>query len=321
MPELRDELVESLAKVLIAAAWVDNELTPQEIGCLKDVLYRYYGAFRSEHDAGAAQSEDMAKSDNWAQFDMYLEHPIAAEERARLVAELSRDIQSKEEKDLAFSILEQVVEADGKVTASERQAIDDIKTIIDEAGENLFKKAGVIINGALSRRSETLAQAPNREQFLEEYLSNRVYYEVRLRMGVDNSALRIDDIALRKLSAAGGLMARVAKIDRELTEEEIETMKMALEIHWDINHYEAAFVAETALTEVTADLDYTRLTREFVTFTTVAERARFLDVLFTVAAADGLVSPEEVNEIHEIAANLFLSSHSVEEAKKRFGEL
>ena len=237
------------------------------------------------------------------------------------MAELSPNIQSKEEKDLAFSILEQVVEADGKVTASERQAIDDIKTIIDEAGENLFKKAGVIINGALSRRSETLAQAPNREQFLEEYLSNRVYYEVRLRMGVDNSALRIDDIALRKLSAAGGLMARVAKINRELTEEEIETMKRALESHWDINHYEAAFVAETALTEVTADLDYTRLTREFVTFTTVAERARFLDVLFTVAAADGLVSPEEVNEIHEIAANLFLSSHSVEEAKKRFGEL
>ena len=78
MPELRDELVESLAKVLIAAAWVDNELTPQEIGCLKDVLYRYYGAFHREHDAGA-QSEDMAKSDNWAQFDMYLEHPIAAE--------------------------------------------------------------------------------------------------------------------------------------------------------------------------------------------------------------------------------------------------
>ena len=42
MKELRNELVESLAKVIIVAAWVDNELTHEEVNCLKDVLYRYY---------------------------------------------------------------------------------------------------------------------------------------------------------------------------------------------------------------------------------------------------------------------------------------
>ena len=94
-------------------------------------------------------------------------------------------------------------------------------------------------------------------------------------------------------------------------------MKHALATHWEINPYEASFVVEVALTEVTAELDYTRLTREFVTFTTVTERARFLDILFAVADADGFVSLEEIREIHTIATHLLLSSQSVEEAQKR----
>ena len=112
-------------------------------------------------------------------------------------------------------------------------------------------------------------------------------------------------------------MAKVALVDRELADEESHAMKRTLETYWNINPYEASFVVEVALAEETADLDYTRLTREFVTFTSVTERARFLDILFAVADADGFVSLEEIREIHNIATHLLLSSQYVEEALKR----
>jgi uncharacterized tellurite resistance protein B-like protein len=308
MKELRNELVESLAKVIIAAAWVDNELTHEEVNCLKDVLYRYYSIFNIEQEVQSIQ---------WVQFEMYLEQPVGAAERGRLVEELRRNIKTREEQEVAVSLLNQVVEADGKVTADEQKVIDEIKLIIEEDSDGFIHKVSALINGALNRRSTAMAQAPNREQFFEEFLSNKVYYDVRLRLGVDDDALRIDDAALRRLSAAGGLMAKVALVDRELADEESEAMKRALETHWEINPFEASFVVEVALTEVTADLDYTRLTREFVTFTTVTERARFLDILFAVADADGFVSLEEIREIHNIATHLLLSSQSVEEAQER----
>jgi uncharacterized tellurite resistance protein B-like protein len=308
MKELRNELVESLAKVIIAAAWVDNELTRDEINCLKDVLYRYYSIFNLGQEVLPIQ---------WAQFEMYLEQPVGAAERGRLAEELRRNIKTREEQEVVFLVLNQVVEADGKVTADEQKVIDEIKLLVEEDNDGFVHKVGALINGALNRRSTAMAQAPNREQFFEEFLSNKVYYDVRLRLGVDDDALRIDDVALRRLSAAGGLMAKVALVDRELAAEESDAMKDALETNWEINPYEASFVVEVALAEVTAELDYTRLTREFVTFTSVTERARFLDILFAVADADGFVSLEEIREIHNIATHLLLSSQSVEEAQKR----
>jgi len=308
MKELSNELVESLAKVIIAAAWVDNELTHDEINCLKDVLYRYYSLFQLRQEVQPIQ---------WAQFEMYLEQPIGAAERGRLVKELRRNIKTREEQEVVFLVLNKVVEADGKVTAEEQKVIDEIKAAIEEDNEGFIYKVGALINGALDRRSTTMAHAPNREQFFEEFLSNKVYYDVRMRLGVDDDALRIDDVALRRLSAAGGLMAKVALVDRELADEESHAMKRTLETYWNINPYEASFVVGVALAEETAELDYTRLTREFVTFTSVTERARFLDILFAVADADGFVSLEEIREIHNIATHLLLSSQYVEEALKR----
>jgi hypothetical protein len=40
-----DELIETLAKVIIAAAWADEELAPEEVDSLKDILFRYYSKF------------------------------------------------------------------------------------------------------------------------------------------------------------------------------------------------------------------------------------------------------------------------------------
>jgi len=96
---------------------------------------------------------------------------------------------------------------------------------------------------------------------------------------------------------------------------EIEAMIEALESGWSLSREEAAFVAEVAVAEVTPEMDYYRLTRQFFSTTSDEERARFLDVLFSIAVADGSASNAEIEEIRAIARALKLTHQQFIDAK------
>ena len=66
----------TLAKVLIAAAWADGEITVEEQNCLKDIIFHLT-------DTGTPLS-----GQEWALLEMYMDSPIVANERARLVTDL-----------------------------------------------------------------------------------------------------------------------------------------------------------------------------------------------------------------------------------------
>jgi uncharacterized tellurite resistance protein B-like protein len=127
--------------------------------------------------------------------------------------------------------------------------------------------------------------------------------------------LPISEAELRKFSLAGGLMARVAYVNRDASEAEYESMRRALGKCWQIGDEEAAVVIEVAISEISKDLDYYRLSREFFECTTEAERLCFLDVLFAVADGDGRVSYEEIEEIRTIANMLKLTHKQFIDAK------
>ena len=110
-------------------------------------------------------------------------------------------------------------------------------------------------------------------------------------------------------------MARVAYVDREVSDSEFEAMLAALEDNWDISKEAATLVAGVAVDEISKDLDYYRLTRRFFEHTTEIERVRFLDVLFAVADADGQVSFEETEEIRTISKMLKLTHKQFINAK------
>jgi uncharacterized tellurite resistance protein B-like protein len=65
------------------------------------------------------------------------------------------------------------------------------------------------------------------------------------------------------------------------------------------------------VSEATPDLDEVRFTREFVYLTTPSERARFLNILFSVVDADGFVTEDELTEIRHIAYKLMPSYRTV----------
>ncbi len=295
----KDQVIMPLAKVIIAAAWADGELSNDEINSLKDLLFHM---------------PNMTARD-WGRLEMYIDSPVDEAERERLVADLQSAMMSKQDKELAINELDQMVHADGELSPEEEAVVEEITSAINDADTGMFGGLGRLVRGPVSRRSQIVENAPNRELYFEDFMNNRIYYNIRRRLDLNEEGLHISEDELRKFSLAGGLMARVAYVDRDVTEAEYETMKNALGKCWQISDEEAAVVSEVAISEISKKLDYFRLSREFFESTSEEERICFLDVLYAVADGDGRVSFEEIEEIRVISNMLKLTHQQFIDAK------
>ena len=295
----KPKLIYALAKVIIAAAWADGEIAHDEINSLKDLLFRL----------------PNLEARDWATLEIYTDSPIDADERARLVEELITAMATRADKKLALEALDDLIHADGDIPEDEEKVAQEIKTAIENANTSAIGGLGRLISGSLRRRSAVIANAPNREEDLDDFVRNRVYYGVRRRLGEAENVPDLPESELRKLSLAGALMARVAHVDREVTEGELGAMVDALQRHWQVTEEEANIVAEVAISVVGANMDFYRSAREFFSATDAQERVRFLDVLFAVADGDGKVSTPETEFIRSIANNLKLTHRQFIDAK------
>lgn len=292
-------LILTLAKVIIAASWADGTVSHEEVNCLKDLLFRI---------------PDLNAKD-WATLEIYIDSPIEPDERERLLEELQFALRSRSDKELALSALDDLIKADGEITDEEAAVAEEIKAAIESAGTGLAGGMGKLIRGPIQRRSQAIAGAPNREVLLDDFIRNRVFYGVRRHLGESEIELDLPEADLWKLSLSGGLMARVAHVDREVTEGEFDAMVDALQQNWELPKEAAAIVAEVAISAVAANMDYYRMAREFFSCTTEQERTRFMDVLFAVADGDGKVSHQETEQIRSIARHLKLTHKQFIDAK------
>jgi uncharacterized tellurite resistance protein B-like protein len=294
-------MILALGKVLIAAAWADHELALEEVNSLKDLLFALRGL-------SAAQ---------WAELEIYLHAPVSPTERQQLLEELQRQIRSEADRQLALTSLQEMVEADGKIPDEEAVVFDQIREAIEDADTGVFGMIGGLLKGAVSRRSQAALSFPDRESQLDDFIHNRVFYSVRRRLNLGEAPISdaIEEDELRTLSLAGGLMARIAQLDREVTDGELKAMASALRASWDLDEEAAAFVVDVAVTEASAELDNYRLARTFFEHTTLEQRIQFVEALFQVAAADGQASHEEIETIRRIARTLKLSHRQFINAK------
>lgn len=303
------ELAMALAKVLIAAAWIDGELVNDEVNSMKMLLARI-------PQAGTG-TDGQLTANEWAELEIYLHAPVGPEERTRLVADLQAALRNPADRQTALAALEAVINADRVVTPEEQAVLVEIRAALAQVELGLLARIGRLFRGA-AQVQPTPSNAPNREQFLEDFVKNRIYFSVRQRLRLAPDAdLGIGDVEARKLSLAGGLLAFLAHADSEVTAAERSAMEQALQRGWGISATAAALVAEVALSEAAQNLDFYQLTQAFARSTNEEERARFLDALFLVAAADGLVSGAESSTISRIAYSINLTQEHFVAAKQR----
>ena len=295
----RSDTIMALAKVMIAAAWADGSVSNEEMNSLKDLLF---------------QLPEMTAID-WAELDIYIESPVGDAERARLVADLQSSLKTSQDKELALTMIDELVSADGEISAEEQASVEEIKSAIRDANVGVLGSMGNFLGSSLNRRSKAIENTPNRELYLDDYVKNKVYYSVGRRLELQETDIDIPEKELRRLSLAGGLMARVAYVDREVQEGEFDSMVSAIQSNWNLSDLEAALVAETAVSTITKGLDYYRMSRRFFKSTTEEERVHFMDALFAVADGDGRVSYEEIEEIRTIATVLKLTHKQFIDAK------
>ncbi len=303
-------LIVALAKVLVAAAWADGELDNEEVNIMKDLLYRL--------PQGATSNNSYYTEQEWAQIEMYLDSPVPPEERARLIADLQAALQTDEDKALVLNALDELIRADGFISSEDEAVVDEIRLSMNDVNFGMMAKLSSLLSGPRQRRGQALAEAPNREKYLDEFINNKVYYGVRRRLDIGEGVqIDIDDIRLRRLSAVGGLLARVAQIDLPITDSEFDTMVVMLQKYWDLSPTEAVFVAEVAVSEITPNMDSVRLAREIHSAVQPEQVPDFLDLLFAVASADGYVSNGEIDAIYEISRTFSLPHKTFIDAKMK----
>lgn len=282
----------ALAKVIIAAAWADGELSLDEINDLKRLLA----------ELGQTSGNLALTAEEWAELEIYLHSPVEAAERARLIADLRDLIVTPSDRQIAINAIDRLLAADRVMTPAERAVAQEIHAALDHDNHSLLHQIGRAFRLALGIR----ARGPNREDLLPEFLRNRIYYALHMRLGKHIDELGVDQHEVYTLALAGGLLARVARVDAEVTPAEHDQIVAILQEWWHLDHARATLVAEVALAESAASLDFFRLAKEFAESTTVEQRERFLDALFAVAIADGELSGAESAEISRITAAINL---------------
>jgi uncharacterized tellurite resistance protein B-like protein len=300
------DLIMKLAKVIIAAAWADGAVSEEEMNELKRLLLRL-------RQTSSGRGVDLT-GQQWAQLQMYMELPVDEAERARLVQELSQALSSSDEKRFVVQALRDLAAVDGQVSQQEEVVVAEIEAALQEAGKGRLGRLGRMFGGG-AQITPAAGVAPNRENYFDDFLRNKVYYNLAQRGRMGEFELQLTDAEQRKLGLAGGLMAKLAHIDGQVSDDELDNMRRAIQRHWSLSDFAAAFVVETALATVNETYDTVRMMTELANIASETERQQFLTALFALAASDGEVGLAEHEEIRFIARGIDLDHEAFIAAK------
>jgi len=245
---------------------------------------------------------------------MYIDTPVSKEDAEQLLKSVLDEIRTAEEREFVITTLTGLFEADGKVTEEEQELLEKIKEDVSGKGTGLLSHVSSFLKGAVKNRITGSGSGLEREARIDDYLKNGIYFQLVNRMESSGKQIDLPDDEIRKLCLAAGLLARIAWVDRVITEEEIEGIKQIISESWEMPEEEAQLITEISISQVAKGLDYFRLTRNFYEHTTTEERKDFLKILFRIANMDN-TSLKEINEISVIANHLHIDHKDFIEAK------
>ncbi len=293
------EFLMALAKFIAATAWADGKITHQELNALKDLLFKL----------------PEISGEDWLELEVYIDSPVSSTERTRLLEELAQHLQSKEDRAFAKSMIVKVVKADKKVSQSEKQILDEVEDALKNTDLSVWARMGSLLRPSMSQRTQATLQATNREKDVQEFVKNKIFFQLKQRLELEDKEIGHDVENLEKLCLAGGLMARIAWVDQEISKAEKLAIRKILHEKWSISESASEIVTEVATSSVVRGLDYFHLTRSFFECTVKSERVAFLESLFSIANVCGKTSFKEIEAIRILAKGLKLEHREFIQAK------
>ncbi|WP_309382483.1 TerB family tellurite resistance protein [Cerasicoccus frondis] len=290
-----------LGKTLFAAAWADGKIQPQEIDCLKDIIFHLPGI----------------DDNSWKELEHYMGSKITADERQELLSELHDLVDSDADRDFITQATNRVFMADGVITTEEQQAIREVSYVLRKESDKIdLDGLSDAIRESLKRRDHAIRKSLKPEEITKLGQGDRLQLLIILeeRFAEQNIDLDISQQEKQRLILFGALLARVANADDEVAPSEIEVIENAVASRWNLSTQEAAFLTQIAFSEEAQGVDLLRLAREFYEVTTQKERMDALGVLIDVSRADEVIRHIESVTIHEIAEQLKLSQEDISDA-------
>jgi uncharacterized tellurite resistance protein B-like protein len=141
-----------------------------------------------------------------------------------------------------------------------------------------------------------------RDQLLIKFLANPVYYRFNWRY--TGTAQKVNSRTLQKACAEFTLISRVAQADSNLHEDEKDVILDILSVNMDITHEQIRLILNIALDLSTEIFNTKKIVANYIELTSESERKTFLEILFEVIIADGVVHPCEKDILYDIASNL-----------------
>lgn len=271
-------LVPALAKVLLAIAWSDDELHPEEEATIKEVV--------------GLLPELSARE--WAAVELYMVAPVGPAEREELLRNLLLTIRGADDRRLALEAVDSLISADGMITPGEEETARAVRTALAALDVSPLGVMGRAVGGAFRG-------TPGRERNLELWRTNPVLYALQAGGRGQAGEPRLELAAL-----AAGIMAQVVRISAAAAAAERPVLVRALADDWGLDQRTAELAADAALALARRNVDYHRISRELVPRSSEAQRVALLDSLFAIANAADNVAPSEIDEIRVIAERLQL---------------
>ncbi len=155
----------ALAKLLFAGAWVDGELSQDEVRAIESFLDTIPG-FTEE---------------DYKRIYLYSEFPMSEDESRKVAEQFVTIIRTEEEKDLALLHLDALVKADRIVTPEERCFYVEIVTFLQQTSISPFGRFSKLFkNRNKWKPSETINGQDRETLWLDHYINNPVYFRLRV---------------------------------------------------------------------------------------------------------------------------------------------
>lgn len=297
---MADERKLDFLRVLIAAAWADGELSYRELNNLK--------AYFRELDLD---------NDELTALEPYLADPIGEPEAATIIDDFLGRVRGRE-RDTVLAAVRDMLLADGELAGGEKEFLESLERARAES-----TSAAVFVDQLKrlwGKRSEPEGDGRfRRSELLDEFVRNRVLYQVKRRLLVATGGAALDaetERELRWVCSLGALLGHVAAADQRFDADERSTIAEILDDSSTLQPRDIDVIVEIVESEVLANVGYFEFARELNEISTKDERRRVISLLFAVAAADGEISHDEHEEIRKISIALKIDHPTFIAAKR-----
>ena len=293
------DFILDLGKLMVGIAWIDGQLHQAELNALKELMFVL---------------PDIS-GEEWMQLELYMTHPVTDAERQVLLERVLSSMRSSKDQQLVLQTLSRLVGGSATPQSSEAAFFEQIRQDIEGRRTGFLLHLSGPLRRTLRRNASRYQGDSLREDRMEDFIRNTIYFQLTLEMQQQGQPLTITETEARKICLAAGLMAHVAWVDNHVCHREREAMRLGLEQLWGVPAEEAQMITDMSHARTMHGLDLVRLTSGFCSYTTMEERRAFLRCLFAIANAAEQTSHAEIEAIRHIATALELPHREFINAK------